>query len=193
MVAFHEIILALTSVLVVRAAVSECFYLKGTTAGRDLGYASVAQPSGNKNYLSTFANNGAAASKFGIDPKNGELRVFTTGNNVNGRTAAVAPKTTSAFLIFDTKTSMLLAGRKALVCGLKPATAATTANSVLSCAAGDNAAVSVSQYCPTYWSIANRERTDLGCTSLVLQAIAAPFEGCGNFSTGIGSLLGSDE
>ncbi|ETS87197.1 hypothetical protein PFICI_01025 [Pestalotiopsis fici W106-1] len=180
-----QIILALTSVLVVRAAVSECFYLKGISAGRDLGYASIAQPSGNKNYMSTFTTNGLLASKFGINPKTSELRVFTTGNNVNGRTAAIAPKSTSAFLVFDTKTSMLLQNRKALVCSLKPV-------NILACTASDNAAVSVSQYCPTFWSIADRQRTDLGCTSLVLQAIAAPFEGCGNFSTGVGSLVGSD-
>lgn len=177
MVSLRGLFLAITAAAVARADVSECFYLKGVAGGQSLSWATVSQPTGNKNYLATFTTNGLQASKFGVNPKTSELRVFSTGNNINGRTAAIAPKSTSAFLIFDTKTSMLLGGRKALVCSVVPV-------GILSCTAGDNSAVSVSQYCPPYWSIADRERTALGCSTLTLQAVAA--SGCGNFSTGVG-------
>lgn len=176
MIVACSVLLIFTSVLAVHAAVSDCFYIKAAANGKNLNYVNVLQPAGNKNYVAEFGAALSSAPKFGIQAKSGEVRVYSTGNNVNGRRAAIARKSTSAFLIFDTKTSLLLQNRAPLKCSVSPSNA-------LACVAGDNAAVNVFQDCTDYWSIGDRVRTTLGCLPLTLQAVEA--QGCGNFSVGL--------
>ncbi|KAI4594009.1 hypothetical protein KJ359_008797 [Pestalotiopsis sp. 9143b] len=180
MVSSSSIIFASMAGAAARAALSDCFTLRGIDRnGTNLHYVSV---SGNdatfELYTATFTANQSAATKFGIDPVSGALIDYAG----DGRIASIQAGADYDYFIWERPTRLAALDREPLVCDLQGD------DGVLACAAQSNANVHVIVSCTEVLIVAPELLGQIGlCYETTLVARAA--EGCPLPATSVSSTI----